>query len=182
MDTDGLIDFIVDAGRLKRLPRTGWVESGVADPESVADHSFRVALIAMILSDSQKLDALKAVRMALLHDLAEGEIGDLTPTQKRSEETKFKLKENEAMGKLLHKLPLNIRVAYSSAWQEFSEGKTPEALLVRDCDKLEMMIQASEYQGAGGDRGRLMRFWHAEVVGNEAKALRDAVKAKSRKS
>ncbi len=182
MDQDGLIDFIIDAGRLKRLPRTGWVESGVADPESVADHSFRVALITMILSDSQKLDTLKAVRMALLHDLAEGEIGDLTPTQKGSDDLKFRLKENETMGRLLNMLPSSIRAVYSSAWLEFSEGETPEARLVRDCDKLEMVIQASEYQDAGGDRGKLMRFWHAEVVGDEAKALMNLVKARSSKS
>jgi putative hydrolase of HD superfamily len=181
MEKDGLIDFIADAGRLKRLCRTGWVESGVADPESVADHSYRVALIAMVLSDSQKLDTLKAVRMALLHDLAEGEIGDLTPTQKGSDVVQFRMKEDEAMDKLLNKLPPNIRAANSSAWLEFSEGKTPEAQLVRDCDKLEMVIQAWEYQGAGGDQGKLMRFWHAEVVGDDVKTLRDAVRAKSRK-
>jgi putative hydrolase of HD superfamily len=180
MDTDGLIDFIVDAGRLKRLPRTGWVDSGVADPESVADHSFRVALIVMILSDAQKLDTLKAVRMALLHDLAEGEMGDLTPTQKGTDEAGFRRREDEAMGRLLTKLSADIGAVYSSAWLEFSEGKTTEARLVRDCDKLEMVIQASEYQRAGGDRGKLMRFWHAKIVGDEARAISDAVKSRSR--
>lgn len=180
MDTDGIIDFIAEAGRLKRLPRTGWVESGVPDPESVADHSFRVALIAMILVDKQKLDTLKAVRMALLHDLAEGEIGDLTPIQKETDEAGFKRREDEAMDRVLSKLPTDIRATYSSAWREFSEGKTPEARLVKDCDKLEMVMQASEYEGAGSDRGKLMRFWHAEINGDEAKALRDAVRARSR--
>ncbi len=53
MNTDGLIDFIAEAGKLKRIPRTGWVESGVPDPESVADHSFRVALIALVLATSR---------------------------------------------------------------------------------------------------------------------------------
>jgi putative hydrolase of HD superfamily len=180
MDTEGLIDFFAEAGRLKRLPRTGWVESGVLNPESVADHSFRVALIAMVLADTQKLDALRAVRMALLHDLAEGEIGDLTPTQKGSDEAGFRRREDEAIDRVLSKLPTDIRATYSSAWREFSEGKTPEARLVKDCDKLEMIVQASEYQEAGGDRGKLMRFWHAEINGDESKTLRDAVRARSR--
>ena len=180
MDTDGLIDFIAEAGRLKRLPRTGWVESGVPDPESVADHSFRVTLIAIVLADAQKLDALRVVRMALLHDLAEAEIGDLTPTQKGLDEVGYRQREDEAMSKLLSKLPANIRAVYSSAWNEFSGGKTPEARLVRDCDKLEMIIQASEYQEAGNDHIKLMRFWHAEINGDEAKAIRDAVKTRSR--
>ncbi len=180
MDTDGLIDFIAEAGRLKRLPRTGWVESGIPDPESVADHSFRVALIALVLADMQKLDTLKAVKMALLHDLAESEIGDLTPTQKGSDEAGFRQREDEAMSRVLSKLPADIQASYCSAWWEFSEEKTPEARLVRDCDKLEMVIQALEYQKAGGDRSKLMRFWHAEINGDEAKALRDAVRTRGR--
>ena len=174
MDTDGLVDFIVEAGRLKRLPRTGWVESGVLNPESVADHSYRVALIALILADAQKLDTLKAVRMALFHDLAEGEIGDLTPTQKGLDEAGFRQREDEAMDKLFSKLPSDIRAMYSSAWREFCEGNTSEAKLVKDCDKLEMIMQASEYQEAGNDRTKLMRFRHAAISGDEIKALRDA--------
>jgi putative hydrolase of HD superfamily len=180
MDTDGLIDFIAEAGRLKRLPRTGWVESGVPDPESVADHSFRVALIAMILSDAQKLDTLKTVRMALLHDLAEAETGDLTPSQKEVDTEGFKHAEDTAMVRLLEKLPEAIRGAYRAAWREFSDASTEEARLVRDADKLEMVMQASEYQQEIGDCGKLMRFWHAEIKGDEAKAIRDAVRARSR--
>ena len=180
MNTDGLIDFIAEAGKLKRIPRTGWVESGVPDPESVADHSFRVALISLVLADERGLDSLKAVRMALIHDLAEAETGDLTPTQKDADPEANKRAEDEAMVKLFDKLPESIRDAYVSAWREFSSSSTEEARLVRDADKLEMVMQASEYQNAGGDRSRLMRFWHAEINGDDAKAIRDAVKSRSR--
>ena len=181
VDTDGLIDFIAEAGRLKRLPRTGWVESGVPDPESVADHSFRVALIALVLADAKGLDSLKAVRMALLHDLAEAETGDLTPVQKGADPEASKRVEDEAMGRLLDKLPEAIRGAYRDAWREFSEASTEEARLVRDADKLEMVIQASEYQKGAMGGEKLMRFWHAKINGEEAKAIRDAVKNRARK-
>jgi putative hydrolase of HD superfamily len=181
VDTDGLIDFIAEAGRLKRLPRTGWVESGVPDPESVADHSFRVALIALVLADAKGLDSLKAVRMALLHDLAEAETGDLTPVQKGTDPEASKRVEDEAMGRLLDKLPEAIRGAYRDAWREFSEASTEEARLVRDADKLEMVIQASEYQKGAMGGEKLMRFWHAKINGEEAKAIRDAVKNRARK-
>ncbi len=181
MDPNGLIDFIAAAGRLKRLPRTGWVESGVPDPESVADHSFRVALIALVLADENGLDSLRAVRMALLHDLAEAETGDLTPSQKEADPEGFRRAEDAAMDKLLEKLPEAIRGTYRAAWREYSEASTDEARLVRDADKLEMVMQASEYQGEGGDRRKLMRFWHASINGEEARAVRDAVKARSRK-
>lgn len=180
MDKDGLIDFIAESGKLKRLPRTGWVESGVPDPESVADHSFRVALITLVLADRRGLDPLKAVRMALLHDLAEAETGDLTPKQKEADPEGAKRAEETAMEKLLTKLPVDIRRLYTDAWREFSEASSEEALLVRDADKLDMVIQASEYEKAGGDRGRLMRFWHAEIVGEDAREIRDAVRSRGR--
>lgn len=166
MDPNGLIDFIAEAGRLKKLPRTGWVESGVPDPESVADHSFRVALIALVLADERGLDSLKAVRMALLHDLAEAETGDLTPSQKEADPERFRRAEDAAMVKLLGKLPEAIRGAYRAAWVEFSEASTEEARLVRDADKLEMLMQASEYQREMGDPGKLMRFRHVSVGGD----------------
>jgi putative hydrolases of HD superfamily len=175
VDTDGLIDFIVEAGKLKRLPRTGWVECGVPDPESVADHSFRVALIAMVLAGERGLDALKAVRMALLHDLAEAETGDLTPPQKDADPVGFKHAEEAAMRRILAKLPPE----YIGAWREFSDGSSEEARLVRDADKLEMVMQAAEYQGSGGDRMKLMRFWHAEIKGAESKLIRDTIKTRS---
>jgi putative hydrolase of HD superfamily len=66
------------SGKLKELKRTGWVESGILEPESVADHSYRTTLLAMILSDQKGLDTLKTVKMALLHDLVESVTGDLT--------------------------------------------------------------------------------------------------------
>ena len=179
MNIDPIIDFITEAGKLKKLPRTGWVESGVQEPESVADHSFRVILIALILADVRGLDSLKVVRMALLHDLAEVETGDLTPLQKKADSIATKRAEEEVMNKLLLKLPEDIREAYQLAWHEFSEASTQEAILIRDADKLEMVMQASEYQRDGYDSGKLMRFWHAEITGDEAKAIRDAVKSRS---
>ena len=180
VDIDGLIDFIVEAGKLKKIPRTGWVESSVSDPESVADHTFRVALIALVLADERGLDSLKAVRMALLHDLAEVEIGDLTPTQKDAALEVNKRSENQAMMRLFEKLPESIRGTYLSAWREFSEASTEVARLVMDADKLEMVMQASEYQREGGDRDKLMHFWHAEINSDEVKAIRDVVKSRSR--
>jgi len=176
VDPNGLIEFIAAAGKLKKLSRTGWLECGVPDSESVADHSFRVALISLLLADLKGLDALRAVRMALLHDLAEAETGDLTPTQKYTDPEGFKHAEDAAMERLLEKLPVDIRGVFQSAWREFSGTLTDEARLVRDADKLEMVIQASEYQKEAGDKSMFMRFWHAEIKGDEARAIRDAVR------
>ena len=69
-----IIGFLRAVGRLKGLPRTGWLEAGVKRPESVAEHSYKTAVFAMVLADLQGLDAERAMRMALIYDLAEAEI------------------------------------------------------------------------------------------------------------
>ncbi|MFN3621922.1 MAG: HD domain-containing protein, partial [Nitrososphaerales archaeon] len=79
---EGILKILRKAGRLKQIQRTGWkTKIHIVDAESVADHSFRVGLAAMLLSDLIGLDTIKVVRMALIHDLAESVIGDLMPDQ-----------------------------------------------------------------------------------------------------
>ena len=68
---EGILEFLRAVGGLKGLTRRGWLEAGIKNPESVAEHSYRTAVLAMILADLQGLDAEKAIRMALLHDMAE---------------------------------------------------------------------------------------------------------------
>jgi putative hydrolase of HD superfamily len=145
------------AGKLKEIKRTGWVESGVLEPESVADHSYRVALLAMTLSDNKGLDTLKTVRMALLHDLAESTIGDLTPRQKQGNHETL---ESEAMKQILETLPQNVRELYLETWKEYQKNESPEARLVHNADKLEMLVQAKEYEEKGV---KLDQFWETEL-------------------
>ena len=82
---------------LKRVRRTGWVESGLRKVESVADHSFSLAIISMIASEMWRLDVDRAVRMALIHDLAEAYTGDLTPRMKRRVDRKLLQRLEEAI-------------------------------------------------------------------------------------
>ena len=85
MDTDQLIALFLETLTLKRMPRTGWLTRGVPHVESVADHSFGVAFVALALCDAlqaaadppQALDREKTLTMALLHDLAEVRLTDL---------------------------------------------------------------------------------------------------------
>jgi putative hydrolase of HD superfamily len=155
---EGVLKFLLAAGRLKQIPRTGWVtKAGVEGAESVADHSFRVGLAAMILSDLLKLDTLKAVRIALIHDLAESYIGDLTPEQVNGGLDKSSMEE-EAMLRILKDLPEQIQQIYLEAWREWVEGESSEARLVREVDAFEMALQAEEYARSGFDRGRLAEF------------------------
>lgn len=159
MEHENLIRLLHEAGKLKRTKRTGWVEAGVQDPESVADHSYRVALLSMLLSDQHGLDTLKAVRIALLHDLAEAVTGDLTPRQKTPGHEAEELKAFEG---LVAGLPPRQRRAYKAAMDEYAKGETGEAALVLAADRLEMVLQALEYCESGSEAD-LARFKAVQV-------------------
>ncbi|MFQ6064862.1 MAG: HD domain-containing protein [Candidatus Bathyarchaeia archaeon] len=155
LELDNLVEFFRISGRLKRVPRSGWVEVGVTSPESVADHTFRTAVLCMIYSDLESLDGSKMLRMALIHDLPEVITGDLTPSKKTG---KPKESEDAAMKQLLGLLPRRLRERYLQIWLEYVECKTKEAKAVRELDKLEMALQAKEYKKAQPPPSGLERF------------------------
>src|SRR4029077_5721152 len=117
---------------------------------------YRTALMALVMSDSRGLDTAKAVRLALLHDLPEAVVGDAMP-EERSGAAKAAI-ETRAMEELLEGLPLKVRRLYREAWSEFMGGKTQEARLVRQLDKLEMAMQAWEYAKGLSDPGSAREF------------------------
>jgi len=150
-----LVKFLKMAGRLKRTPRTGWVEVSIRQPESVADHTYRTSILCMIYADMEGLDQPKLLRMALIHDLPEAIIGDLTPPKKTKES---KEKEDVAINQILNLLPKKQREKYMMDWNEYQEGKTKEAKAVRQLEKLEMALQAKEYEEAKSTVQSLKRF------------------------
>ena len=160
---EGLLEFLSNVGKLKGLPRTGWVESGILEPESVAEHSFRTAVLAMLLADLQGLDSGKAVKMALLHDLAEAVTGDLTYREKCSRGLAYQTEEEKAIDRLFSRLPRDVAASYRALWDELREASSPEAKVAAQADKAEMLLQASEYEGKGVAPSRLERFWHSMV-------------------
>ena len=134
--------------RLKELRRTGWVQRGVSDPETVASHSYAVALLTMIIADLRGLNTLDAVRMALIHDLAESIIGDLTP------EMKMRLgdleeRERRFFEDLVKLMPRELAETYLDSWRRFSRGEDEVSRLVREVDKLERGLQAVRYLKKG---------------------------------
>ncbi|MFC1487265.1 HD domain-containing protein [Thermoproteota archaeon] len=155
VDWRNIIKFLEIAGILKRTPRTGWVDVGVYQPESVADHTFRTAFLCMIYADIKDLDPLKLLRMALIHDLPETIMGDLMPSQKTAE---TKEKEETVIHQILSLLPETQRENYLAVWNEYQEGKTKESKAVRQLEKIEMALQAKEYEKLGSTNKSLKRF------------------------
>lgn len=158
-----MIEFIKIVGELKGVPRTGWIDVGVEEPESVADHCFRTTVISMVLADLRGLDAEKVVRMSLLHDLAESVTGDLTPGQKAIRGAALVREEEDAVRKALSNLPGILSERYGSLWAEYREGLSPEAMVVVESDRADMLIQALEYEERGADASKLRRFWDTKI-------------------
>lgn len=152
-----LFDFFYLATELKRVPRKGWKNKvGIEHPESVADHTYGTALMAMVFSDARNLDTEKILKMALIHDLAESVIGDFMP-EEISKENK-KTAENEAIKEILAKLPEDIANRYSDIWNEYMQASTKESVLLHEIDKFEMAIQAVKYSSEGFSNEKLGMF------------------------
>ncbi|HEX2188323.1 MAG TPA: HD domain-containing protein [Longimicrobiaceae bacterium] len=143
-----VLRFLRLAGRLKETPRAGWALRGVERPESVADHSFRVGLLALVLPRGEEppLDRERCLAMALVHDLAESLVGDITPYDGVSTEEKHR-REREAMLGFCAMLGDDEVLRL---WEEYQAAATPEARFVKDLDKLETVLQAAEYEASRG--------------------------------
>ncbi len=152
MKAKDLLALMEEVEGLKLVPREGWGHRGIRDAESVADHSLGVAFLSMLLSDDAGLDVEKAVRMSLLHDLQESRVGDISLFSPRYPE-KEKV-EKRAIEEILGKFP-----EYKALWRAYAEGVTPEAKVVKQADKLELLLQALRYEKQGHDVGD---FWREE--------------------
>ena len=159
MDAGAALQLLLDAHRLKRTLRTGWVMRGVADAESVADHSFGVAFISMILAElvDRPLDKAKLLTIALLHDLSESVVSDLpTPAALYFPPGTKRKVETAVLSELLRRLPCAEQ--WHVWWLEFEDGTSAEGRLVRDADQLDMLLQAYVYEQTTGNRW-LEEFW-----------------------
>lgn len=170
------LTLVLEAEALKRTARAGWARIGVRRPESVADHSWRLALMAMLYAEQQGLDAGRAVRIAILHDLGEVRIGDRmpgewTPARKHR-------REAAALRSMLKVLPAAQRRRWMALWLDYERGTSPEARLVAELDKLEMAAQALAYEQRGAARGaRFDPFWGTAEKAVESGALRERLQA-----
>ncbi len=150
IDSKDLLNLVFEVGLLKKVVRTGWVKKGVKDPESVADHTWRVSVLAMLLAPQLGVNQLKLVKMALVHDLGEALIGDIVWEKGKkvigSQEEKHK-DEKKAVKNMFSDNPSFSE--YVELWEEFERQETKEAKMVKLIDKLEMAIQAFEYESEG---------------------------------
>ncbi len=163
-NANNIIDLILATNRLKTTPRTGWAVKGVPKFESVADHSHGVSLIALLLTDliAEDLDREKVLSMAVMHDLPESVTGDLSLGGSRLLPKGAKATaEKLAMDELMSGLDFGPR--WQTLWQEFEDLASPEARVVRDADRIDLLVQALVYERTTGTV-QLEEFWRFAPV------------------
>jgi len=183
-------------GHIKKVKRAGWVRKNVDDPESVADHMYRMAMMALALPPDSGLDRDKCIKIALVHDMAETIVGDVTPFDNVDKAVKSKA-ENEATSYISNLLEREEGSELHNLWLEYENQTSLEAKFVKDLDKLEMCYQAFEYEKEEESVGRLQEFfdytkktrptfateiaetWRKDLFEEREKAMEPAVKNKS---
>jgi putative hydrolase of HD superfamily len=157
--TNELIELFIHGNQLKRTPRTGWLQRGVSQPETVAAHTCGVAFIALVLSElvEAPIDRGRLLAMAILHDLPEGLTSDIpAPAWRRLPAGAKYGVERQAMLDILGQT--GVRAPLMAFWEGLDDGSL-EAAIMHDADKLDLYLQAFLYEQQTGNRW-LEEFWH----------------------
>ena len=144
----GTATFLYEMGQLKNLPRAGWLLLGIPQPESVAEHSFRVAMVGMTLAAMEGADVGHTAALCLYHDGHETRIGDVPSVGRAYVRTA----EPEAITKdQTSAMPHEAGKVFRELTAEYEATETLESRLAHDADKVETLLQAIEYQDQGHD-------------------------------
>jgi putative hydrolase of HD superfamily len=164
-----VIKIYFEFNHLKQLYRQGWLLRNVPEEkcETVAEHIYGVTMLSFIIANEffPEFDITKIIKMALIHDLGEAHVGDLTPYDQirinKKEEDEY-----EAITKILSKL--SSGQAYLNLWKEYRDQSSPEGKFVKQIDRLEMALQASVYEHLG--YGNMQNFFdHAQKIFSDEK-------------
>lgn len=170
-----LLDYLLIVGNLKKQKRTGWIDNCVKEPESVADHMYRMGMLSFVIQDPA-INRARLCTIGLVHDLAEALVGDITPTEFSGVTKEDKHRQevaalNEIAG-LFKDMPSREK-EIKELWWEYENHDvlpTPENEIVKEFDKFEMVIQAYEYEKDqrvlldGFFRSTAKSFTHPEMV------------------
>lgn len=145
-EIEAICDFINEAGHLKHVERAGWKLAGISDVESVAEHTYRTALIGAMLAHLEGADPAKTALICLLHDVPEARIGDIPSIGKKylSIRGDVDVAADQTRG-----LPPSMFALLHDLALDYQTRASEEAKLAKDADRLECLAQAKEYVAAG---------------------------------
>ncbi len=141
-ELDGVLAFLRAAERLKTVTRSGWTSTGEA--ESVAEHTWRLCLMAMVLYGRAKdIDLARLLKMCLIHDLGEAIGGDVPAPAQVAGSPKAGQERVDLLS-LVEPLPVAARREILELWDEYEAASSPEARLAKGLDKLETILQHTQ--------------------------------------
>jgi putative hydrolase of HD superfamily len=141
------VKYLFEAGELKRVRRSGWWLIGVEHPESIAEHSFRAAIVGYILGKLESANAEKVALMTLFNDMHEARLNDLHKVGHRYID--FKSAEKKAFEEQVEMLPKKIADELKNNFSQFQTDSSKEGIVARDADLIECALQAKEYIDKG---------------------------------
>ncbi|MFF3602965.1 HD family hydrolase [Streptomyces sp. NPDC002463] len=145
-NAQGTAGFIFEMGVLKNAKRTGWWFTGNNNPESIAEHSFRVGVIGAVLAMMEGVDPAKVALMCLFHDTQETRIGDIPHIGRRYIDAATNQTVTADQVSAAHPA---VKAGVQRVVEEYEANDTPEAIVAKDADKLECLVQAVEYRAQG---------------------------------
>jgi putative hydrolase of HD superfamily len=144
-ELESITKFFYELGMLKRVKRSGWWLAGVENPETIAEHNARTAIIAYMLAKMEGADAEKVTMMCIIHDIPEVRTSDIHKIGTRYIDAKSA--ESKARTEQLKDLPYGKELLH--LLEEMEAKQTKEAIIAKDADYLECLIQAKEYYDIG---------------------------------
>ena len=166
-----VVPFLHLIERLKTTKREGWRRFGISSGESIADHMYRMSIMTMLCPTNlaSRLNIPHCTKMALVHDMAESLVGDITPVDGVPKREKAR-REQETMQYLGNNLLGGCGSGEAGdslklIWEEYEASETLEAIFVHDVDKMELVLQMVEYERRGEGKLDLGEFaWVAKRI------------------
>jgi putative hydrolase of HD superfamily len=141
-ELDGVLAFLRAAERLKTVTRSGWTSTGKA--ESVAEHTWRLCLMAMVLyGRAEDIDLARLLKMCVIHDLGEAIGGDVPAPAQVAGSPKAGQERADLLS-LVEPLPGAGQREILELWDEYEAASSPEAKLAKGLDKLETILQHTQ--------------------------------------
>ncbi|WP_031510240.1 HD domain-containing protein [Streptomyces megasporus] len=147
----GTVGYLMEMGALKRGRRSGWWIAGVKDPETIAEHSFRTAVIGAVLAMMEGADPAKVALLCTFHDTQETRVGDIPWIGRRYLQAASNEKVTADQVADAHPA---VAEGIKAVVHEYENGDSPEVLVAHDADKLECVIQGLEYLEQGYTNAR----------------------------
>jgi len=174
-EMNDVTNFLFELGALKHVKRSGWWLINVKDPENVAEHSFRAAVIGYVLAKMEQVDSGKVTMMCLFNDLHEARLNDLHKVGHRyidfrKAETAAHIEQTENLGEIGKEM--------FGFHKEFKTQKTKESIVARDADLLENAFQAKEYieMGYKDAQNWIDNIWQVIKTDSAKKLLKEIEK------